>query len=136
MKTFDTDEKLNRFLPCGVEGEIGEWLSTWMDVGEDGGDVINAGELGAVGIRRRAGSSTSKVSSSGIASSCLDDGLVALPGMKYYIFTIDVGKKIKYSYPVNWHMASVWSSPNLVQVMLVDVHLKRYEWGLYSHHAQ
>ena len=93
MNTFDTDEKLNRFLPRGVEGGIGGWLSTGMDVGEDGGDA-NTGEVGAVGIRRRFGGSTSTVSSSGITSSCLErDGLVALPGMKYYIFTIDVGRK-------------------------------------------
>jgi hypothetical protein len=82
MNTFDTDEKLNRDLPRTVEG--GEWLSTGM---EDGGDT-NAGELGAVGIRRGIGSSTSTVSSSGMTSSCLD-GLVGLPGMTYYIFTID-----------------------------------------------
>ena len=133
MITFDTDEKLNRFLPRGVEGEIGEWLSIGMGRGEDGGDV-NTGELGAVGIRRRIGrlilalilgsGSTSTVSSSGITSSCLEcDGLVALPGMKYYIFTNDGVRE--YSYPVNWHMASVWSSPKLVQVMLVDDHLIR-----------
>jgi hypothetical protein len=86
MNTFDTDEKLNRFLPRGVEGEIGEWLST--GIGED--------ELWAVGIRPKVGrlillgsDSTSTVSSSGITSSCLDEGLVALPGMKNYIFTID-----------------------------------------------
>lgn len=133
MNTFDTDEKLNRFLPRGVEGEIGEWLSTGMDIGEDGGDA-STGELGAVGVRRRIGrlipalilgsDSTSAVSSSGITSSCLEyDGLLALPGIKYYIFTID--GEGKYSYLVNWHMASVRSSPNLVQVMLVDDHLIR-----------
>lgn len=68
---MDTDEKLNRFLPRGVEDEIGEWLSTEMDVGDDGGDV-NAGELGLVVIRRRIGCSTSTVSSSGIISSYLE----------------------------------------------------------------
>ena len=51
-----------------------------MDVGEDGGDV-NDGKLGAVGIRRRSGGSTSTVSSSGIISSCLDrDELLGRPG--------------------------------------------------------
>jgi hypothetical protein len=88
MNTFDTEEKLNRFLPRGV---VGEWLSTGMDVGEDGGDV-NVNELGLVG---RIGGSASTVSSSGIISSCLErDGLIALPEMKY-IFTINVGKENK-----------------------------------------
>ena len=98
MNTFDTDEKLNRFLPRGVDGEIDEWLSTGTDA-EDGGDV-NTGELGTVGIRCGIGrlilavilgsDSTSSLSSSSMASSCLEcDGLVALPGMKYYIFTVD-----------------------------------------------
>ena len=75
---------------------MGEWrLSIGMDIGEDGGDA-NAGTLGAVGIRRRTGGSTSTVSSSGIISSCLErDGLVALPGIKFYIFTIGVGNKYK-----------------------------------------
>ena len=98
MNTFDTDEKLKRFLPRGVEGETGKWLSTEMDLGEEGGEV-NAGELGLVGIRRKFGSSTSTVSSSGIISSCLErderDGLIALPGMTCYIFTIDVGRENK-----------------------------------------
>lgn len=97
-----------------------------MAVGEDGGDV-NIGEFGLVDIRRRFGGSTSTVSSSGMTSSCLDDGLVALPGMTYYIFTIDVGRKIEYSYLVDWHMGSVLSSLNLVQVMVVDDHLIWYE---------
>jgi hypothetical protein len=75
MNTFDTDEKLKRVLPRGVEGEIGGRLST----GED----TSIGELGAVGIARRGiGGSTSTVSSSGITSSYLEDGLVPLPGMK------------------------------------------------------
>ena len=95
MNTFDTDEKPNRFLPRGAEDVLGEWLSAEMDVREDIG--VNAGELGSVGIRRRAGGSTSTVSSSGIISSCLEcderDGLIVLPGKKYYIFNIDVGRK-------------------------------------------
>jgi hypothetical protein len=76
MNTFDTDEKLKRFLPRGVEGEMGGWLSR----------DTNMGVLGAVGIRRGIGGSTSTVSSSGITSSCLED---ALPEMKAYIFSID-----------------------------------------------
>ena len=70
MNTFETDEKLNRFLPRGVECEVCEWLSTGTDVGEDSGDG-NAGELGLVDIRRRIGDSTSTVSSSGIRFSFL-----------------------------------------------------------------
>jgi alkylation response protein AidB-like acyl-CoA dehydrogenase len=103
MNTFDTDEKLKRFLPRGVEGEIGEWLSTATDIGEDGGDA-KTDEFEAVGSRRRTGrlflalllnsDSTSMVSSSGMTSSCLEwEGLVALPGMKCYIFAIDREKK-------------------------------------------
>lgn len=82
MNTFDTDEKLKpeRFLPCGVEGEIGGWLSTGLDMGKDDGDT-KIGVLGAVGIRRGIGGSTSTVSSSGMTSSCLEDRLVGLPGM-------------------------------------------------------
>jgi hypothetical protein len=95
-----------------------------MDVGE-GGDT-NTGELGAVGIRREIGSSTSTVSSSGMTSSCLDDRLVALPGIKLVYFYHRWGEVI-YSYPVYWYMVNVLSSPNLVLVMVVDDHLIRYE---------